>query len=760
LAKVAVVGGGAAGLGAAIGLTKSGMDVALFEAEARLGGHCYAVAVTQWDGRPIRVDAGVSEFNPATCPRLVELLQELDLRSQRVNADVSVMTPQRSAVWYTRNGEPIFRRKPEDQNRFLDEIARFNRACTEVLEDPARAAAPAQRYLDDQQFSSDFRTLYFEPLARANLAIPGDSSIGSLVASWRMLGLVGADAKRMTLQGGMHAWCDAAERWLRARRAQIFPATRVASISRLGDSVRIRAVDSEKSSQLLAFDHVVIATSAQQAIGLLEDATQDEVRVYAELKSQRVRQVVHLDPQLLPDDRATWGARNYVTQEPGGVPTLTLYLNRQQNLPASVPDVFVTTNPIIEPDHDKILSDRQFDHPVIDAGAEQALLRLDAMQGQRRTWFCGGYLRAPFTLEQACRGGLETAERLVTAIADATLKFEAGIAVSEGGFDEFLRDVPLFADLDARALAEIQLAARPFEAEAGSMLFRQGDAPDGFYLIKRGEVDILRRVPGDAVVKVAALGRHAIVGEMGLLDGNLRSTHAVAAAPTFGYFVSAEQFQILRTDYRPAAFRAMSCFRREVAARGRGVIEQIASAVVAADPRPGKPVSADGITWPAPAAADSFDAAALQVLPFFRTFRPAELRELVAPLRRRDFARGQLVYAAGEPARNCLVIVRGALAMNFSAPQGLSAFSLLGPGRIVGDLALIDGGPQPLACVAREDTIAFEMDRIGFELLQRGGSIVALRFFEAVTSGVVAVLRKASAHMARIAPERTQLKAR
>ena len=123
-------------------------------------------------------------------------------------------------------------------------------------------------------------------------------------------------------------------------------------------------------------------------------------------------------------------------------------------------------------------------------------------------------------------------------------------------------------------------------------------------------------------------------------------------------------------------------------------------------------------------------------------------------MRRYDFARGQLVYAAGEPARNCLVVVRGALALNFSTPQGLSAFSLLGPGKIVGDLALIDGGPQPLACVAREATIAFEVDRIGFELLRRGGNVAALLFFEAVTSGVVAILRKASAHMARIAPAR------
>ena len=481
---------------------------------------------------------------------------------------------------------------------------------------------------------------------------------------------------RMTVQGGMHSYCDAAERWLRAHKASLFLSTRVASISRLGDGVRIRAIDSGKANRLFAFDHVVLATNVREVISLLEDATQEEVRAYAELGSRRTRQMVHLDAQLLPEDRATWGAYNYVTHDRDGSPTVTRYINRHQNLPASVPDIFVTTNPIVEPNADKILSDRPLDHPLISIAAEEALLKLDAMQGKRRTWFCGGYLRAPFVHEQAYRCGLETAERVAAAVAHATLKFEAGVAVSEGGFDEFLRDVPLFADLDPRALAEIQLAASPFQVEAGTMLFRQGDVPDGFYLIKRGGIDILRRVPGDEVVKLVTLGPRAVIGEMGLLDGNPRSTHAVAAVPTFGYFISAEQFEILRADYRPAAFAVMNSFRREVVVRARSVIEQISIPAVAANARRGAPVSGDR-SWPEPASSSSFDPAILQVLPFFRTFRLAELRDLVEPLKRYDFMRGQTVYAVGEPARSCLVIVRGALSLNFSSSQGIRPFRCL-----------------------------------------------------------------------------------
>ena len=491
---------------------------------------------------------------------------------------------------------------------------------------------------------------------------------------------------------------------------------------------------------------------------LLEDAAQEEARTYSEIPSQRARLVVHQDPQLMPADRAAWGACNYLVAHdgmPNVRPTVTLYPNRLQSLSASIPDVFVTINPFREPDADKIIVDRVLVHPVIGTGTEAALQKLDALQGKRRTWFCGSYLREPFVHEQAYRCGVETAQRLVAAVAAESSQLEAGISASPGGFDNFLREVPMFADLDARALAEVQLAARPFQADAGTMLFRQDDPPDGLYIIKRGEIDILRRVPGDQLIKLTTYGASAVVGEMSLLDRNRRSTHAVAVKPTSGYFVSSERFQMLRSDYRPAAFAVMDCFRREVAARTRTILDQIAERTGAAQARP-TPVPRDGAAkWPAPSSPSTFAEETLSSLPFFKTFRPAELREFLEPLKRYDFSRGQLVYAEGEAPRSCLLVVRGALSMNFSTPAGTSTFAVYGPGRMAGELPLVDGAPHPLACMAREATIAFEVDRIGFDLLRRGGSVVSFKFFEAVTTSIVGVLRRAGAHLARISTERS-----
>jgi predicted NAD/FAD-binding protein/CRP-like cAMP-binding protein len=736
-------------------LARTGNDVALFEAEPRLGGHCFSVPISLWDRRTLQVDAGVSDFNPATSAGLRELVDELDLRLVPANRDISFMLPDRTPVWFTRDGQPQFRRPIAEQQTFLDDLERFDRTCGEVLDDATYADWPAVRYLAEKGYSYSFRGMYFDPRLRGSMAFPSPRTrcpIGQVVASWRMHGLTAPSAQPMMVQGGMHAWCAAAERWLRLRKVAVHVSTRVLSISRPGDGIRLRAIDRDGAGFASTFDHVVVATGAEQAVGLLEDAADEEARTFSSFTARRVRVVVHQDPQFMPADRTAWSPRNYtVTPEelaPGPAP-VTIYPNRLQNLPASVPDVFVTLDPHVEPAAGTIISDRWVTWPTAAPREHDAVQRVDALQGKRRTWFCGGYLRPPFVHEQAYRSGVEAAQRLVEAVADESRQFEAGAGLSAARFDDFLREVSMFADLPPSALAEVQLVARPFQAEAGQMLFRQGEPSDGLYMIKRGEVAISRRVPGDELVTLAVRGPGAVIGEMSLLDRNPRSAHAVAVTPVVGYFVSHERFGLLRSDYRPTPFAVMNCFRREVVARARSIIDDIAARAVTPELVLSPPACGGAARWPSPSP-QAIPHAILQSLPLFRTFQPDEFTEFVAPLHQYDFQPGQLVYAAGQPPRGCLIILRGALGLNFSTTARMSMFSVLGPGRVVGELALIDGGPQPLACVAREPTIVFEIDRIAFERMSRGGTMSAYKFFEAVTTSVVAVLRRASAHQARL----------
>ncbi|HRD77207.1 MAG TPA: cyclic nucleotide-binding domain-containing protein, partial [Hyphomicrobiaceae bacterium] len=141
---------------------------------------------------------------------------------------------------------------------------------------------------------------------------------------------------------------------------------------------------------------------------------------------------------------------------------------------------------------------------------------------------------------------------------------------------------------------------------------------------------------------------------------------------------------------------------------------------------------------------------AAAALPRLSTFRREELRSLVAPLRQIGLRRGETAIGAGRPAARCLLVLRGALALHFAHEGQQSVFAIIGPGGIAGEIALLDGAPEPLTALAREDTLALEIDKLTFDILARGGTTVAHKFLAAVTTSATAVLRRASAHLARL----------
>jgi uncharacterized protein len=79
--RIAIVGTGISGLGAAWLLARH-HDVHVFEREARLGGHTNTVEVARGDGSVVPVDTGFIVYNEPTYPLFVRLFDELGVATQ------------------------------------------------------------------------------------------------------------------------------------------------------------------------------------------------------------------------------------------------------------------------------------------------------------------------------------------------------------------------------------------------------------------------------------------------------------------------------------------------------------------------------------------------------------------------------------------------------------------------------------------------------------------------------------------------------
>ncbi|MGB8882041.1 MAG: cyclic nucleotide-binding domain-containing protein, partial [Solirubrobacteraceae bacterium] len=90
----------------------------------------------------------------------------------------------------------------------------------------------------------------------------------------------------------------------------------------------------------------------------------------------------------------------------------------------------------------------------------------------------------------------------------------------------FLADVPFFAALDETTRLELAGQLEPVQVAAGEVIFRQGDAGQGLFLVVSGRlrVSVAGDIPGDGPERMLYdLGRGAIVGEMALLTDRPRA---------------------------------------------------------------------------------------------------------------------------------------------------------------------------------------------------------------------------------------------
>jgi CRP/FNR family cyclic AMP-dependent transcriptional regulator len=103
-----------------------------------------------------------------------------------------------------------------------------------------------------------------------------------------------------------------------------------------------------------------------------------------------------------------------------------------------------------------------------------------------------------------------------------------------------LKAVPLFQDLRERELRKIASLVHARSYHSGEVVFRQGEAGAGMFIIRQGSVRIVSRGPtGQGQEReLAVLTRHQFFGEMALLEDAPRSASSVAIEQTelLGFF--------------------------------------------------------------------------------------------------------------------------------------------------------------------------------------------------------------------------------
>ena len=103
-----------------------------------------------------------------------------------------------------------------------------------------------------------------------------------------------------------------------------------------------------------------------------------------------------------------------------------------------------------------------------------------------------------------------------------------------------LRATPLFEHLSRRDLARVARVASEGTLEAGSVLMREGEPADCFFVLLEGEIEVRRRGR-----LLARLGAGSFVGEMALLSRSPRTATVTATTPLRVLTIAGDDFVAL-----------------------------------------------------------------------------------------------------------------------------------------------------------------------------------------------------------------------
>jgi predicted NAD/FAD-binding protein len=294
--------------------------------------------------------------------------------------------------------------------RMLRDIMRFNRQTTEMaLTAGAMDEIPLGEFLDANYYSAEFRDWYLLPMAGCIWSCPTEQMLAfpltTFVRFCHNHGLIQVSNRPQwhTVTGGARHYV---QKMLEAI-PQSYLNTAVTSVRRvpIGASYQVR-VESARGVQL--YDHVVLATHSDQALRLLQDASDTERAMLAAVGYQPNQAILHTDASCLPERRKAWSAWNYESTGTDESRVCVHYLlNKLQPLPVKTP-IIVSLNPIHPPDPAKVLARFDYAHPVFDGPAINAQRQLLSMQGDRNTWFAGAWTGYGFH-EDGLKSGLSVA---------------------------------------------------------------------------------------------------------------------------------------------------------------------------------------------------------------------------------------------------------------------------------------------------------------------------------------------------------------
>lgn len=385
--KIAVVGSGISGLSAAFYLSKK-YKVDLFEQDDHFGGHSYTYEIKD-NNKTISVDLGFIVFNELTYPNLINFFNELDAPFEKSDMSFSVSIQDKKIEYAGRGLKGIFANKLNLFNlnflKMIKEIIVFYKNAPNLLKDNLEGITLGS-HLEKSKLSKYFIEYHVIPMVAAIWSMPFTKA-KEMPLKLFLNFFINHGLFRLKNRPQWYTVTNRSRTYVKKVLAAIsgetFKNYKVSKVIRNDDNIRIKI-----ENEYLDYDHVVLASHADQSLKLLENPTENEKRILDKFEYVPNVAILHTDEKLMPKKKVAWSSWNSITNK--DQTCVTYWLNNLQNLKCDN-NYFLTLNPIYEITSNKIIKKLDFTHPYFNSETSKLQKDLRILQGNKNTWYCGSY---------------------------------------------------------------------------------------------------------------------------------------------------------------------------------------------------------------------------------------------------------------------------------------------------------------------------------------------------------------------------------